>query len=94
MLAWVVSEETGISPERIVVKSADTDFTPVDLGAYSSRMTYMVGLAAQEAGQAMQDKMRAALAAEWGFLVNRSGSVMVSGSIKAILPARLTSISF
>ena len=65
MLAWIISEETGLSPDRIVVRSADTDFTPVDLGAYSSRITYMAGLAAQEAGRAMQDMMRSALAAKW-----------------------------
>ncbi len=65
MLAWIVSEETGLDPEKIVVVSADTDLTPVDLGAYSSRITYMAGLAAQEAGRAMQDKMRTALAAKW-----------------------------
>jgi len=73
MLAWIVSEETGLSPERIIVKSADTDYTPVDLGAYSSRITYMVGLAAQEAGRAMQDKMRAALAAKWAVPADQIG---------------------
>lgn len=65
MLTWIVSEETGLAPDCIVVKSADTDLTPVDLGAYSSRITYMVGLAAQEAGRALQAKLRRALAEAW-----------------------------
>lgn len=73
MLAWVVAEETGVSPEDIVVLSSDTDLTPVDLGAYSSRVTYMCGIAAQEAGRALREKMRAAVAAKWDVPVERVG---------------------
>lgn len=71
MLAWVVAEEVGIDPDKVVVVSADTDLTPVDLGAYSSRMTYMVGLAAQEAGRALQARLRAVLAHHWGVVEDR-----------------------
>jgi CO/xanthine dehydrogenase Mo-binding subunit len=42
------------------VVAADTDLTPVDLGAYSSRVTFMVGLAAREACQKLAEKLRAA----------------------------------
>lgn len=63
MLAYIVAEETGVSPDDIVVVSSDTDLTPVDLGAYSSRVTYMCGLAAREAGQRMRADMIAAAAA-------------------------------
>jgi CO/xanthine dehydrogenase Mo-binding subunit len=65
MLAYVVAEETGLPPDQIRVLSADTDLTPVDLGAYSSRITYMAGTAAQEAGRAMRSLMRTALAEHW-----------------------------
>jgi 4-hydroxybenzoyl-CoA reductase alpha subunit len=65
MLTWIVSEETGVSPDDIVVVSHDTDLTPVDLGAYSSRVTYMCGIAAQEAGRAMRAQLVAAVAARW-----------------------------
>jgi len=65
MLATIVAEETGVPPDDIVVVSHDTDLTPVDLGAYSSRITYMCGIAAQEAGRKLRHTMRAALAAHW-----------------------------
>jgi len=65
MLAYIVAEETGVDPDDILVVSADTDLTPVDLGAYSSRITYMAGTAAQMAGRALRDKMVLATAQAW-----------------------------
>ena len=65
MLAWVVSEETGVPVSSISVVSGDTDLTPVDLGAYSSRITLMAGTAAREAGKAMRKRMVDAMAAHW-----------------------------
>jgi 4-hydroxybenzoyl-CoA reductase alpha subunit len=65
MLAYIVAEETGVNPDDIRVVSADTDLTPVDLGAYSSRITYMAGIAAQMAGRALRDKMVTAVAGAW-----------------------------
>lgn len=73
MLAYIVAEETGLSPDDVVVHSSDTELTPVDLGAYSSRVTYMVGTAAQEAARALRDRMRAALAAHWSIPEERVG---------------------
>ncbi|MCA9490460.1 MAG: molybdopterin-dependent oxidoreductase, partial [Myxococcales bacterium] len=64
-IALVVAEETGIHPDQIRVIAGDTDLTPVDLGSYSSRVTYMAGLAAQEAGRAMRDVMVRAAAKHW-----------------------------
>jgi 4-hydroxybenzoyl-CoA reductase subunit alpha len=49
ILAQIVMEELGISENRIRVITGDSDLCPVDLGAYSSRVTLMMGLAAQEA---------------------------------------------
>ena len=66
MLATIVAEETGVPPDDIKVVSADSDLVPVDLGAYSSRFTYMCGIAAQEAGRAMRSRMVAAVAAKLG----------------------------
>jgi CO/xanthine dehydrogenase Mo-binding subunit len=66
MLAYIVAEETGVPPDDIVVVSADTDLVPVDLGAYSSRVTYMCGIAAQEAGRKLRAKMIAAVGAKLG----------------------------
>jgi 4-hydroxybenzoyl-CoA reductase alpha subunit len=66
MLAYVVAEETGVLVDDITVVSADTDLTPVDLGAYSSRITLMAGIAAQEAARALRDRMVGAVAEAWG----------------------------
>ena len=73
MLTYIVSEETGVSPEDIIVVSSDTDLTPVDLGAYSSRVTYMCGIAAQEAGRKMRTAMVEAVAAHWEVPVEQVG---------------------
>jgi 4-hydroxybenzoyl-CoA reductase subunit alpha len=56
-LAYIVAEETGVPVDHVRVVAGDTDLTPVDLGSYSSRVTYMAGLAAIEAGRAMRDVM-------------------------------------
>lgn len=65
MLATIVTEETGLPPDDVLVLTGDTALTPVDLGSYSSRVTYMVGLAAQEAARDMRVQMLAALARRW-----------------------------
>jgi len=46
ILAYIVAEELGIAPEEIHLETADTTLTPVDLGSYSSRVTFMAGNAA------------------------------------------------
>ncbi|MEN0061984.1 MAG: molybdopterin cofactor-binding domain-containing protein [Myxococcota bacterium] len=66
MLAYVVAEETGVAPDDIRIVTGDTDLTPVDLGSYSSRVTYMAGLAAQQAGRALRDVLVRTMADEWG----------------------------
>src|SRR5438128_10635723 len=58
VLAAVVAEELGLQPKDIRLVTADTDTTPIDLGSYSSRVTFMAGNAALEAAR----KMRALLA--------------------------------
>ncbi len=57
VLAAVVAEELGLQPKHIRLVTADTDTTPIDLGSYSSRVTFMAGNAALEAAR----KMRAML---------------------------------
>ncbi|MFK5855574.1 MAG: molybdopterin-dependent oxidoreductase [Bacteroidota bacterium] len=51
MLAIIVSEVLGLSSENIFVLAADTLLTPVDLGSYSSRVTFMAGNAAKHAAE-------------------------------------------
>ena len=65
VLAYIVSEITGVPPEDILVISGDTDLTPVDLGSYSSRVTFMAGTAAREAANKLRARMVEAVAAAW-----------------------------
>ncbi|MBK7100557.1 MAG: molybdopterin-dependent oxidoreductase [Flavobacteriales bacterium] len=58
MLAIIVGEVLGIDMERLFVLGADTLLTPVDLGSYSSRVTFMAGNAAKDAAE----QLRAAIA--------------------------------
>src|SRR5204863_7759373 len=60
VLSSTAAEELHCAPRAVPVVAAHTDLTPVDLGAYSSRVTFMVGLAAREACQKMAEKLRAA----------------------------------
>ncbi|HEX6349301.1 MAG TPA: molybdopterin cofactor-binding domain-containing protein [Candidatus Dormibacteraeota bacterium] len=57
VIAQIVAEELGISAFDVRLVTADTDSTPIDLGSYSSRVTFMAGNAALEAAR----KMRALL---------------------------------
>lgn len=54
MLAQVVAEVLGIALSLVTVVSADTRLTPVDLGSYSSRVTFMAGNAARNASISMR----------------------------------------
>lgn len=54
MVAIVVAEELGISLNRVRVIAADSALTPKDNGAYSSRITYMVGNAAIDAARKLK----------------------------------------
>ncbi len=55
MAAQVVAEVLGLGMDRIRVVAVDTDMSPVDLGSYSSRVTFMNGLAAKRAAESMRD---------------------------------------
>lgn len=65
MLATVIGEELGAEPEAIRVVTGDTDLTPVDLGAYSSRVTLMAGNACLMAAREVAAKLRKAVARRW-----------------------------
>ncbi len=65
MLATIVATELGVELGDIRVVAADTDLTPVDLGAYSSRITLMAGHAAMDAAREVAQKVRRAVADHW-----------------------------
>ena len=43
MTAQVAAEMLGCALARVKVIAADTDLTPIDIGSYSSRVTFMAG---------------------------------------------------
>lgn len=57
MLATVVAEVLGLAPGDLAVVTGDTDLTPVDLGSYSSRVTFMAGNAALDAATRVRDRV-------------------------------------
>ncbi len=71
MLAMIVAEVLGIPLKSIHVHAADTLFTPVDLGSYSSRVTFMAGNAAKMAAENLRADILAGVAAETGEAVER-----------------------
>ena len=62
MVAIAVAETLDISLDRIRVVAADTAITPKDNGAYSSRITFMVGNAAIDAAKNLKAVLVAAAA--------------------------------
>jgi 4-hydroxybenzoyl-CoA reductase subunit alpha len=62
ILAYIVAEELGIQPEEIHLETADTTLTPVDLGSYSSRVTFMAGNAAIAAACKLKEQLLAVAA--------------------------------
>ncbi len=81
MLAVLTAERLGIELRDVRVIEGDTSLTPVDLGSYSSRVTYMAGNAAIEAADAIREKLFAAVATKLGCdptaLAARGGRVFV-----------------
>lgn len=54
ILAMMAAEVLGIGLDQVKVVVADTQLTPVDLGSYSSRVTFMAGNAARNAAISMR----------------------------------------
>ena len=65
VLAYIVCEELGLELRDVRVVAADTDLTPVDLGSYSSRETFMAGNACLDAARSLRDRVAEAVAAVW-----------------------------
>jgi len=66
LLRVIVADELGLDYGTVRVVSGDTDLTPVDLGAYSSRGTFMNGNAALMAAREIKKKLRKAVAQHLG----------------------------
>jgi len=95
----LVAEELGVPIERIKLVAADTQRTPIDLGSYSSRVTFMAGNACLEAARNLKKKIFAAVAPTWGLspeeleargdrIVARNGAGKSMGFAEAAAVAR------
>jgi len=62
VLMQTAAEAMGITLDRMSVVSADSDITPLGLGAYSSRITLMGGNAAKMAGEEIKKQVISAAA--------------------------------
>lgn len=71
VVAQIAAEELGVPLEYVRVVSADTDLVPVDLGAYSSRETFMVGNACLQAARELRAKVVEAVAEAFEVPVTR-----------------------
>jgi 4-hydroxybenzoyl-CoA reductase subunit alpha len=66
MTAQVAAETLGCSLSRVRVIAADTDLTPIDIGSYSSRVTFMAGNATLRAAEEVKKLIAAAAAKKMG----------------------------
>ncbi len=66
MTAQIAAEALGCSLSRVRVIAADTDLTPIDIGSYSSRVTFMSGNATLRAASEVKKLIAAAAARKMG----------------------------
>jgi len=65
VLSQMCAEALGISLSRVRIRSEDTDISPLDLGAYSSRTTLMGGNAVIRASQDVLKKLYGIVSQIW-----------------------------
>jgi 4-hydroxybenzoyl-CoA reductase subunit alpha len=66
MTAQIAAETLGCSLGRIRIVAADTDLTPIDIGSYSSRVTFMAGNATLRAAAEVKKQIASAAARKMG----------------------------
>jgi 4-hydroxybenzoyl-CoA reductase subunit alpha len=62
MTAQIAAEVLGCSLARVKIVAADTDLTPIDIGSYSSRVTFMAGNATLRAAREVKKQIASAAA--------------------------------
>ena len=84
VLAQIAAEEIGVTMDDIRVVAADSELTPMDSGAYSSRVTLFVGNAVKDAASKARDRLLEAAAVQLearpGDLEAKGGRIWVKGS--------------
>lgn len=83
-MAIIAAEVIGVNMNDISVAEADTDVTPMDLGAFASRQTFVTGNAVKKAAEEVK-KQLFELAAEKlevhrDDLISKNGKIVVKGS--------------
>jgi putative selenate reductase molybdopterin-binding subunit len=58
VLGQMAAEVLGVSLDDVVVYSADTDYTPFDVGAYASSTTFVSGTAVVRAAEKVRERLR------------------------------------
>src|SRR5438128_2496065 len=66
MTAQIAAEALGCSLSRVKAVAADTDLTPIDIGSYSSRVTFMAGNATLRAAEEVKKQIASAAARKMG----------------------------
>jgi 4-hydroxybenzoyl-CoA reductase subunit alpha len=89
MTAQVAAEVLGCSLPRVRIIAADTDLTPIDIGSYSSRVTFMAGNATVRAAEDVKKRIAAAAAKKMNCaaedLVFRDDVVFKKGSAPPVV---------
>jgi 4-hydroxybenzoyl-CoA reductase subunit alpha len=67
LLAAIVAEVVGVDLDRVHVVRVDSDVSPVDIGSYSSRVTFMMGNAARQAAESLRDQLLTAASHRLGY---------------------------
>jgi 4-hydroxybenzoyl-CoA reductase subunit alpha len=88
MTAQIAAEVLGCSLPRVRVIAADTDLTPIDIGSYSSRVTFMAGNATLRAAEDVKKRIAAAAARKMNCaeeaLVFRDDLVLKKGTVSPV----------
>ena len=103
MTAQVAAETLGCSLSRVRVVAADTDLTPIDIGSYSSRVTFMAGNATLRAATEVKKLIAAAAAKKMACaaedlifqneLVSRKDHAGTDGSVRPAEQSSAASVS-
>ncbi|TFV59835.1 hypothetical protein E4P41_11315 [Geodermatophilus sp. DF01-2] len=89
LLAQVAADELGVPIERVQVLMMETAQTPVDLGAWSSRGTYMSGHAVRTAARGAMSSLCDRAAACWSMppeTVSFTGGRIVGTGVSTTVP--------
>ncbi|MBM4435045.1 MAG: xanthine dehydrogenase family protein, partial [Chloroflexi bacterium] len=74
ILAQIAAEELGLAFEKVEIVTMDSERTPVDQGAWSSRGTHMGGHAVRKAARELAERLRAGEAVPAGGVLTHESS--------------------